>query len=189
MWHPESYTTVASVFPHLLGLIYFFAITPFIFQTRGLIGQQGILPVDDFLQRVQYYYPKKRFLYVPSLFWFNSSDTALMGLTLFGAAVSLLLMLGFYPPLCLGLLFILYLSTVSVGQDFLSFGWESFLLEITFYAFWMSLTPIPTTYIRAVMYDYKFSTYDEKRKLGWWWHRTFVGSYSPVLALKPQSSG
>ena len=66
-----------------------------------------------------------------------------MALTIAGTAISFLLMLGIYPPLCLSLLFILYLSIVSAGQEFLSFGWESFLLEITFYTFWISLTPIP----------------------------------------------
>ena len=56
-------------------------------------------------------------------------------------------MLGFYPALCLGCLFLIYLSIVSIGQDFLSFGWESFLLEITFYTFWLSLTPVPNIFI------------------------------------------
>ena len=66
-----------------------------------------------------------------------------MGLTIAGTLFSVLLMLGFYPPLFLALLFLIYLSIVSVGQEFLSFGWESFLLEITFYSFFVSLTPAP----------------------------------------------
>lgn len=143
MWDPESYTTIAALFPRLLGLIYFFAITPFLFQIRGLIGTDGILPIKEFLDSVKTYYPRKYFAYVPSLFWLNSSDQALMGVPLVGTIISILLMFGIFPSLCLALLFVLYLSIVSVGQDFLSFGWESFLLEITFYAFWVSLTPVP----------------------------------------------
>lgn len=143
MWDPESYTTAALLLPRLLGFIYFCAIGAFLFQIRGLLGRQGILPVQDFLHQLKARYPYKRFFYVPSLFWLNASNTALMGAVLLGTFLSLILMWGAYPSLCLALLFMLYLSIIAVGQEFLSFGWESFLLEITFYTFWMSLTPIP----------------------------------------------
>lgn len=143
MWDPESYTTAAMLLPRLLGFIYFFAIGAFLFQIKGLLGRNGILPVEDYLNYFRTHISQKRFFYIPSLFWFNSSDRALMGLTILGTLISLILMLGYYPSLCLGLLFIIHLSIVSVGQDFLSFGWESFLLEITFYTFLVSLTPIP----------------------------------------------
>lgn len=143
MWNPEAYTTAALFLPRLLGLIYFFAIGAFLFQIKGLLGKNGILPVKDYLNYFRLHSSRKIYFYIPSLFWFNASDRALMGLTFFGTFLSLLLMLGFYPSVLLGLLFIIYLSIVSVGQDFLSFGWESFLLEITFYTFWVSLTPIP----------------------------------------------
>lgn len=45
------------------------------------------------------------------------------------------------------LLFIIQLSIVAAGQDFLSFGWEMFLLEITFNAFLLSLTEPPNALI------------------------------------------
>lgn len=143
MWNPENYTLAAHLLPRLLGFIYFFAIGAFLFQILGLLGQKGILPVTNFLTYVRSHYLRKRFFYIPSLFWLNASDQALMGLTIVGTLISIVLMLGYYSALCLALLFIIHLSIVSVGQDFLSFGWESFLLEITFYTFWVSLTPIP----------------------------------------------
>lgn len=143
MWNSENYTIAASLLPRLLGCIYFFAIGAFLFQMRGLLGKNGILPVHLFLNHYRLYLSKKRYFYIPTLFWLNASDPALMGMTILGTAISLLLMLGYYPALCLALLFMIYLSIVSVGQDFLSFGWESLLLEITFYTFWVSLTPIP----------------------------------------------
>lgn len=40
-------------------------------------------------------------------------------------------------------------------------------------------------YIRAVMYDYKFSTWKQKKELGWWWQREYLGLYSPVMSLRP----
>lgn len=143
MWNPENYSTAAHLLPRLLGFIYFWAIGAFLCQILGLLGKNGILPVEDYLTHFRLHYPKKRFFYVPSLFWLNASDRALMGLTIAGTLGSILLMLGVYPSLLLALLFLIYLSIVSVGQEFLSFGWESLLLEITFYAFWVSLTPAP----------------------------------------------
>ena len=44
----------------------------------------------------------------------------------------------------------------------------------------------PPRYLRAVMYEYEFSTPKEKRVNGSWWKRTYVGPFSPVLSL-PQS--
>lgn len=144
MWETNSYTIAAILLPRLLGLIYFFAISPFLFQILSLIGKNGILPAKHYLDYFRLYLSSpKRYLTLPTLFWINSSNRALMGVTILGTMLSLFLMFGYYPSLLLALLFIIYLSIVTVGQDFLSFGWESFLLEITFYTFWLSLTEIP----------------------------------------------
>ena len=126
-----------------LGFHLFCAIGAFLFQISGLLGTNGILPIQDFLSHIRHHYPKQRYFYVPSLFWIRSDNRALIGLTAVGTFLSILLMIGIAPPLLLALLFVIYLSIVSVGQDFLSFGWESFLLEITFYAFFVALTPVP----------------------------------------------
>lgn len=144
MFSPEDYTTIANLLPRLFGLIYFFAIGPFLFQILGLIGSNGILPVAKFLESVKESYPSKCYAYVPTLFWINSSNKALVGVVIIGLLASIVLMLGFYPSLMLILLYLLYLSIVSVGQDFLSFGWEGFLLEATIYVFLISLPPVPT---------------------------------------------
>ncbi|WP_068470995.1 lipase maturation factor family protein [Candidatus Protochlamydia phocaeensis] len=143
MLDPSSYTIISSLFPRLLGFVYFWAIGAFFFQIKGLIGSQGILPISDYLKLLKMHYGKRAYLYAPSLFWIKWSDRALVGLVVSGILVSICLMWGFYPSLCLVLLYCLYLSIVSVGQDFLSFGWEGFLLETTCYAFLISLTPVP----------------------------------------------
>jgi len=140
---PDSYTIVASFFPRLLGAIYFIAFGAFLFQIRGLLGTRGILPVSSFLKWIKEQQPRRCYLLVPSLFWINSSNTALMAVVVSGTLLSLLLMLGIFPALLIFLLYFLYLSIVSTGQDFLSFGWESFLLEITANTFFLSLTSPP----------------------------------------------
>lgn len=153
MFHPESYTIIAVWFPRLLGMIYFFAFGALLFQIRGLIGSNGILPARSYLELLRYHYPKSWYYIAPSVFWINSSDKALMVVTAAGTILSVCLMFGFLPSLLLLLLYVLYLSIVSAGQDFLSFGWEGLLLETTAHAFFMSLTPIPNL---MVWFSYNF---------------------------------
>lgn len=147
MLEVQDYTAIAALFPRLLGFIYFFAFGAFLFQIKGLIGSNGILPIEHFLSLLRTYYPKKRFLLVPSLFWINASDTALLIVPAVGTLCSIFLMLGIAPSLMLFLVFCLYFSIESVGQDFLSFGWEGFLLEITLNAFFISLTNVPNVMV------------------------------------------
>src|SRR5215204_3642671 len=109
MWNPESYTIAALLFPRMLGFIYFCAIGAFLFQIRGLLGKNGILPVRDYLNIFRLHFPRRRFFYIPSLFLINSSDRALMGLTILGTLISIVLMLGYYPVLCLAMLFVIHL--------------------------------------------------------------------------------
>ena len=42
----------------------------------------------------------------------------------------------------------------------------------------------PPRYIRAMAYDYQFTTAAEKRATGNWWRREWKGQYLPVLSLQ-----
>ncbi|GAA1368690.1 lipase maturation factor family protein [Catellatospora chokoriensis] len=42
----------------------------------------------------------------------------------------------------------------------------------------------PPTYVRALLYRYRFTTRAERRATGAWWHRTLVDEYVPPMALK-----
>ncbi|GIW41790.1 MAG: hypothetical protein KatS3mg076_2367 [Candidatus Binatia bacterium] len=44
----------------------------------------------------------------------------------------------------------------------------------------------PPRYLRATLYDYRFTTWDERRRTGAWWHRKRLRAYTPVLALDPE---
>lgn len=144
MLQVQDYTFIAEWFPRLLGLIYFFTFGALSLQILGLIGERGILPLTPFLNRIRTFYPNSWLLTVPTIFWLNSSNKALMFVSTAGSLLSLALLAGITPPLLLVLLYFLYLSIVSAGQEFLSFGWEGFLLEITANAFLISLTVVPT---------------------------------------------
>jgi hypothetical protein len=68
----------------------------------------------------------------PTLFWLGHSDGTLRAVAIAGAVLSGALVLNIAPRWCLALLWILYLSFVTVGQDFLSFQWDNLLLEAGF---------------------------------------------------------
>jgi hypothetical protein len=55
----------------------------------------------------------------------------------------------------------------------------------------LARNPFPThppRYVRAELFDYRFSTPAERKATGAWWVRTAAGSYSPVLSFTPRSS-
>ena len=43
----------------------------------------------------------------------------------------------------------------------------------------------PPKYIRAVLWQYWFTSMAEKRTTGLWWKRQLLGLYAPALTLKP----
>src|SRR5436309_5117770 len=45
----------------------------------------------------------------------------------------------------------------------------------------------PPRFVRAMEYDYRFTTPEERRRTGAWWSRRLEGSYSPVASLRPGS--
>lgn len=141
-----------EIFSRLLGLVYFAAFFPFIFQIRALIGENGILPLQKYLNFIALRLPKEKYYYFPTLFWFNASNKALMSVAFLGTFLSIVLMIGYFTPLALIGLYVLYLSIVWAGQIFLGYGWEGFLLEITIHAFLLNLTPIPDTFVWISIY-------------------------------------
>lgn len=147
MFEPQDYLISSHLFLRLLGLVYFAAFGAFLFQIRGLIGKEGILPIESYLELLKFHLKKRRFYFAPSVFWINCSDRALLGVTALGTILSVLLLFNVFPWLILLLLYVLYISIVSTGQDFLSFGWEGFLLEVTFNAIFLSLTPVPNPFV------------------------------------------
>jgi len=117
-----------------LGAIYLIAFVSLWLQVDGLIGEQGISPVGQYLQLAREHLGASAPFLLPTLCWINSSDAFLHFLCGAGALISVLLMAGLAPVLSLTLLFILYLSLTIAGQTFLSFQWDILLLEAGFLA-------------------------------------------------------
>ena len=127
------------IFLRALGGIYLAAFLSLWTQLSGLIGSNGILPAGQFMAGAEKYFQAQnagvgRFHELPTLCWFSASDGFLNFLCAAGAALSLLLLVGAAPRLVLILLWVLYLSLSLVGQTFLSFQWDTLLLETGFFA-------------------------------------------------------
>src|SRR5437867_3862744 len=129
-----SYHLTRSVFLRLLAVTYLFAFLSLHVQIPGLIGVHGILPAGDFLREVAAGAGAERYWMLPTLAWINSGDVFLRSLSLTGAVLSLAAAAGVLRAPLFAALWVLYLSLVVVGQDFLSFQWDALLLEAGFLA-------------------------------------------------------
>ena len=112
-----------------LGLAFFFAFGSLALQIEGLIGESGILPASEFLDTVQKSWGSESFFKVPTIFWLWDHDYFLTGVALVGLVGSVVLIVGLLPRLMIALLWVLYLSISTVGQNFLAFQWDLLLLE------------------------------------------------------------
>ena len=117
-----------------LGLIYFSAFYSLLFQIKGLIGPEGILPASDYLQAVSGAYHPERFWFAPTLLWFSASNYALMLLCWVGLITSVLVVLNAWPRASLAVCLVCFLSFVSAAQDFSGYQSDGMLLEAGFIA-------------------------------------------------------
>lgn len=119
------------LFLRALGAIYFSAFLALLFQIRGMVGPQGILPADTYLQRIRSLGPL-RFWYAPSLLWMGSGNHALMALSWFGLLASLLVVVNVAPRPALFVCFVCFLSFIAISQDFGQYQSDGMLLEAGF---------------------------------------------------------
>jgi hypothetical protein len=120
------------LFLRALGLIYFSAFFSLIFQIRGLIGPQGILPAANYLPRVAESLGILRFWFAPTLLWLSTGSRALMVLCWVGMLASLLVVANIWPRATLLICFVCFLSFVSAAQDFSGYQSDGMLLEAGF---------------------------------------------------------
>lgn len=130
---PRSYLYSRWIFLRALALIYLSAFYSLLFQIKGLIGPQGILPASHYLQAVEQYYPGiMRFTLVPSVLWIRSGNRALEALVYIGLLASILLLLNAWPRASLLVCFVAFVSFVSVARDFSGYQSDGMLLEAGF---------------------------------------------------------
>jgi predicted DCC family thiol-disulfide oxidoreductase YuxK len=145
---PPTYFWAHRCFLRALGLVYLIAFVSLWIQIDGLVGSNGILPISDHLSLARGEIGYKAVWILPTLCWFNSSNSFLHLLCGGGVLFSFLLICRIAPAISLGVLFVFYLSLSVAGQAFLSFQWDILLLETGFLAIFFvpwQLWPRPAT--------------------------------------------
>ena len=120
------------LFLRALAAIYFSAFYSLLFQIKGLIGPEGVLPAHDYLAAVARTLPSSRYWYAPSLFWISSSSQMLMIVTWIGIAASIVAFLNLWPRLAFFVCFVCFLAFVSSSGEFSSYQSDGMLLEAGF---------------------------------------------------------
>jgi hypothetical protein len=121
------------IFLRGLGLIYFSAFYPLLFQIKGLIGPEGILPASKFLEVLEKYNSGfERFWIAPTLFWLSPENGMLMLVCWLGLLASIAVLFNFWPRISLLICLVCYLSFVAAAQDFSGYQSDGMLLEAGF---------------------------------------------------------
>jgi len=132
--YPPTFHLVSWLFLRLLGLIFLVAFVSIGSQITGLVGSDGILPLSENLVTLSAEHGPWRFWYAPTLFWFNSSDMALLLACLVGAAASGLIVLNVLTRYMLALAFVLHLSLWVAMPVFGNIQPDALILEVGLFA-------------------------------------------------------
>ncbi len=148
------------LFLRLLGAIYLAAFASLAVQITGLFGARGILPVSGYLAGMSKALGARAYWEAPTIFWLAHSDRILEAGCWAGAGISLLLISGllaaYLERIALISLYILYLSLCTAGQDFLSFQWDSLLLETGFLAIFLGNSKTVVLLFRWLLFRLMF---------------------------------
>ncbi len=145
------------IFLRALGVISAVAFVSYWLQLTGLIGEHGVAPAAPFLKSVAAQLsPLDRFVNLPTLAWISASDTALNLICGAGVVAAALLTAGVAPRIMCFALWALYLSLSNADQIFLSFQWDSLLIETCFLAIFTM--PSRTFLLRWLLFRLMFSS-------------------------------
>ncbi len=134
----STYYLTGPIFLLALAICYLTAFLSLAVQIEGLVGEQGILPAQSFLDRVEQKFGSPPLWKLPTVFWLGASDKALRLVCYAGAMLALLVPFAVATPWVLFCLWFLYLSCFKIGGVFLGFQWDILLLEAGFLALFFS---------------------------------------------------
>jgi lipase maturation factor 1 len=135
---PPRFARTQWIFLRLLSAIYLIAFASLAAQMLGLIGSRGITPAQDYLRQVGASVGPIRYVALPTVFWWDSSDRMLEAAAYFGMVFSILALFGRRERVALIVCWVLYLSFMSVTPVFLGFQWDELLLESGFLAIFLA---------------------------------------------------
>jgi lipase maturation factor len=123
-----------------LGLIFFSAFYSLLRQVLGLIGPDGLLPAQEYLQAIRQLAGASRYWEVPTLFWLRSDSRALLLVAWLGLIASILLVLNFWPRGMIFVCLVAFLSFISTLQAFSSYQSDGMLLSAGFISLFFAPT-------------------------------------------------
>jgi hypothetical protein len=114
----DTYWLTRWVLLRWMGFIYLIAFYVAAKQLVPLVGADGLTPATVYSRHVVEYFggTGNAFLNLPSLFWFNCSDTWLRVIPWIGVVLSCFVLAGYANALMMTVLWIFYTSIVEVGQ-------------------------------------------------------------------------
>ncbi len=126
-----------------LAAVHAIALLSIASQVDGLIGSRGILPASEFMARVGERVNElgigwDRYRLLPTLGWLGAGDGMLRGLCAAGGLLAVLAGLGWARAPAFFGLWVIQLSLSVLGQEFLSFQWDTLLIEATFLAVFLA---------------------------------------------------
>ncbi len=122
-------TAAAALIHRGLGLVSLVAWLSLLWEVKALIGWRGVDPAQTLLISLRASDPNLSFWSFPSHIFFDASDTSIVAGCIVGAALSVVATLGRWPRLMLPLSAALYLGYCFAARAFLSFQWDSLLIE------------------------------------------------------------
>jgi hypothetical protein len=128
-----SFRISSWVFGRALGAVLVIAFVSLGAQAKGLFGERGVMPIAAFVASAKR--AEHDFWQHPSVFWWHAGDATIAGVWIVGAIAGAFLLLGILPKAALAISWFCYLSFVTLGWPFMSFQWDTLLLEVSFTAF------------------------------------------------------
>jgi len=165
------------LFLRALGLIFFSAFYSLLFQIRGLIGPNGILPSPEYLAYARTAAGAKVYWLVPTLFWLNSGDHFMMTVTWIGLVASLLLIFNFWPRGMIFVCLLCYVSFVATSQVFGEYQSDGMLMAAGF----LSLFLAPSGFRPRLGHEHPPS-WASRCSLLWLWFQIYFESGVVKLA-------
>lgn len=135
---PPSYRLGSWLMLRLIALSFLIAFLSFWSQAEGLVGKDGILPAQQYLDAVRQHLGPRAYRLVPTVLWLDAGPGAVNAAALAGAFLAALAAAGFAPAFAFAGCWALYLSLVGVGRDFMAFQWDNLLLEAGLLAVFLS---------------------------------------------------
>lgn len=136
-----SYYLSRILYTRFVGLLFLTAFSVSLFQNVALLGVSGLVPVCQHVNRLR---PTsgsdwQAFLANPQpLVFTGCNDDTLTIVAFSGAVMSLIpLVFGRCNGLIMATMWMLYMCFVNAGSNWFSFGWETQLLEVSFWSIFL----------------------------------------------------